>query len=565
MTAQDDGPSPDSQGQVRNEVSSLEMEPPALVMTPLKLNLMAVGLWLSLFLSALETTIVGTSLLNIGEDLDDTSNTEWVVFVYLLTIPVGINEAWGRLWPQTHLACGQFHVLGRLDRMCCVADSSSAHHLPSIPRHGRLKHLLSLLRSPRKDSPRRPSRCLYRPAQLCLRDSQPPRPYPRRSHHRSHHMALGILGQVSINLTSPTPDPHIPPSVPGTAITIIILISTVPRMPINLGGSILGTLKRADVIGCTVSVIWSIPLIFALQEAESLCPWDSAPIIATLVLGLVPLLAFAVYETWLTNYSAYEPTFPVRFLVDGVVSTIMLAMFSSGVLLYVAIIEIPQRFQIVNGLSAECSGILLLPMTLVTPFSATAAGIIAGKKPRRSECLTLVGTTFSLVGTVLMGLLPTGYSVPEEQYAYQVILGVGLGLIMPSVFMILRLGISQERLGSAIGANNMVRTLGGCIGLAICQSVSRSKLDTGLGELLSEAQIQALEKSSVIGGLSAGEEMRVREVYGEAFNEEFRVLVAFGVLGVVASMGLVVARWSRERDGGLEVHREDVAMEGRDQ
>ena len=48
-------------------------------------NLTSTRLWLCLFLSAMETTIVSTSLLTIGEDLHDTGNMEWIVVVYLLT------------------------------------------------------------------------------------------------------------------------------------------------------------------------------------------------------------------------------------------------------------------------------------------------------------------------------------------------------------------------------------------------------------------------------------------------------------------------------------------------
>ncbi|PWY74483.1 MFS general substrate transporter [Aspergillus sclerotioniger CBS 115572] len=466
-----------------------EMEPPALAMTPLKLKLMAVGydtLWLSLFLSALETTIVGTSLLRIGEDLNDTSNTEWVVVVYLLTydafllVSTNLGDVFGL--KLILLIANSIFMIASIT--CAVAQT-----LPQLivfrafqGMGGSGIYSVSFLLS-----------SVYAIANL-----------------------LGpILGGAITDHTTWRWVFWI--NVPGAAITIVILIFTVPQMQINMGGNILNALKRADIVGCTLSVIWFIPLFFALQEAGSLYPWDSAPIIATLVLRLVLLFMFALYETRLMRCSVYEPTFPVRYLVDGVVSTIMLSMFSSGVLFYVAIIEIPQRFQIVNGLSAERSGILLLPMTIVTPFSATAAGIIAGKKPRLCEYLTLGGTALALVN----GSATYQSQHPSPQYGYQVILSLVLGLIMPSVFMILRMTISQAQLASAIGANNMVRTLGGCIGLAICSSVSRSELDAGLGTFLSEAQIKALSQSTASLSLLPGaEEQRVRSVYGGSFNEE---------------------------------------------
>lgn len=230
-------------------------------------------------------------------------------------------------------------------------------------------------------------------------------------------------------------------------------------------------LKRVDIVGSFLSVAWSMPLVFALQEAGELYPWKSATVIATLTLGAVLLLTFGFYEAWVTRRGRIDPTFPITLLVDGVVSMLLLCvfpvsflgnkvsiwtsllislsrvMFTSGFIFYVAIIQIPQRFQIVNGRSSERSGILLLPMTIVTPTIATLAGSAVGKRPSICEYITLLGSVFILVGTILMGLLPTGYSIPSAQYGYQVILGIGLGLIMPPVLLILRLTVSQNRLG----------------------------------------------------------------------------------------------------------------------
>jgi hypothetical protein len=89
-------------------------------------------------------------------------------------------------------------------------------------------------------------------------------------------------------------------------------------------------------------------------------------------------------------------------------------MFTSGFIFYVAIIQIPQRFQIVNGCSTELSGILLLPITIVTPTIATFTGSAIGKRPSLCEYITLLGSVFILVETILMGFAADRIQYPSR-------------------------------------------------------------------------------------------------------------------------------------------------------
>ncbi|KAF2644251.1 hypothetical protein P280DRAFT_466911 [Massarina eburnea CBS 473.64] len=54
----------------------------------------------------------------------------------------------------------------------------------------------------------------------------------------------------------------------------------------------------------------------------------------------------------------------------------LLSMFLLGFPFYVMFIQLPQRFQGVNFTSAERAGILLLPVTLLTPVGAIIAGAL---------------------------------------------------------------------------------------------------------------------------------------------------------------------------------------------
>ena len=83
-------------------------------------------------------------------------------------------------------------------------------------------------------------------------------------------------------------------------------------------------IRSLDGIGGLLSVCWPIPLIFALQEAGGSHSWSSGVIIGTLLAGIVLLVAFVLYETWITYRTKREPIFPIHFLRNPVMALILL-------------------------------------------------------------------------------------------------------------------------------------------------------------------------------------------------------------------------------------------------
>ena len=114
----------------------------------------------------------------------------------------------------------------------------------------------------------------------------------------------------------------------------------------------------------------------------------------------------------------------------------------------------------------------------------------------------------------------------------------------------------------------MVRTLGGCIGLAICSAVSRNKVSSGLSSFLSASQLAAISEDATVAlkALPMSEQRHVRTVYGRAFNEQCHVLIAFAGLCGLASVGLICARMrsnTRKREkGDVKGKRREVQSTG---
>ncbi|XDG01194.1 hypothetical protein ABKA04_000809 [Annulohypoxylon sp. FPYF3050] len=460
-----------------------------------QLGLVILGLWISLFLCSLETTIVSTSLIHIANDLDDLKNSGWIVIAYLLTF-----NAFILIWSKLSDTFGTKWLLLSANSVFCVFSIACAvcktmvqliifRAFQGIGGSGMYSLTFVIL------------------AQVVPMDKL--------------GICTGILSSVFAlaSLLGPILGGVISDqstwrwifwlNVPGIAVAFVILGKFMNSG--KSGQQVRTSMKTMDIVGAFLSLTWAILLIFALQEGGKAYEWNSGVIIGTLVSGIAMLMVFALWE-W--------------------------NLLLLGFTFYVPVIQIPQRFQYVNGQTATRAGILLLPLTLVSPTTAMIAGSLVGRHRLWAPGLTILGGCLNLVGITLMSTLPVDNAVPGAQFGYQVIIGMSLGLMTPTLLYILKIEVPEKEMAGAMGVGNMGRTLGGCIGLAICGSVLQSELNKQLPEFLTPEQIQAISASSGSAAqmLTPEQLVRVGRVYGDGFDLEFKALIAFAGLSAITAI-----------------------------
>lgn len=104
--------------------------------------------------------------------------------------------------------------------------------------------------------------------------------------------------------------------------------------------------------------------------------------------------------------------------------------FSLGPPSIVAIFSIPQRFQVVNGLSPLSAGIQLLPYTAVSPISSLLMSTIAGKFKVPPLYLVIFSSICQTVGLALLSTTPPSPKISISQYCYQALGAFGCGANM---------------------------------------------------------------------------------------------------------------------------------------
>jgi hypothetical protein len=226
----------------------------------------------------------------------------------------------------------------------------------------------------------------------------------------------------------------------------------------------------------------------------------------------------------------------------------------------VVIVNLPQRMQIVNGMTPASAGIHILPLLSQVAVGAFVTGIITAKV--NIAWYMLVGSNImTTVGVGLMSNLPISTEVPPIEYFYQAILGFGFGMTLTCLMVVVRSevqfqdnGMSLEPLihiflfllytAVATGAITQVRTLGGVIGIAVVQAVMTSHVTHDLTKVIPPSQAESILVSTEnIALLDPAARAATRAVFGAAINLQFRTITGFAA----AAFGTSLFVWRKNK------------------
>lgn len=220
-------------------------------------------------------------------------------------------------------------------------------------------------------------------------------------------------------------------------------------------------------------------------------------------------------------------------------------------------INLPQRFQAVNSLSAFSAGVRLLPYAMLAPLGSLVSNIIftRTKAPLR---LLLAGATLQLVGLVLLATQRVTLDVPASLYGYEAIAGFGVGITFGTLVIITPPSVEARDLATATGAMIQFRQMGGAIGLTIGSSLLNSYLKSHLAPpLLTTEQLDSLLLSTaVISKFESELQTAVKGVFASGYNLQMKVVTGFAAAQFPALlMMLRVVGWREVRIEGAQIRK----------
>ncbi|GAM36724.1 hypothetical protein TCE0_018f06038 [Talaromyces pinophilus] len=233
-------------------------------------------------------------------------------------------------------------------------------------------------------------------------------------------------------------------------------------------------IKRLDPLGMSLLAPSIVSLLLALQWGGSTYAWNNARTIALFVVFGVLFLGFVAVQIWKPETA----TIPARIIKQrSIISTAVyiLSVYSTMMLL---IYYIPIWFQTVKLVSPVKSGIYTIPLVLSMVVSGFISGFITQKigyyVPSMYTCPCLLA-----VGTALMSTftISTGSS---HWIGYQFICGFGLGLGTQNASLVIQRILPMTDMSIGFSLLLLLQQLGGavftCVGETVLNNVLISQL-----------------------------------------------------------------------------------------
>jgi DHA2 family multidrug resistance protein len=225
----------------------------------------------------------------------------------------------------------------------------------------------------------------------------------------------------------------------------------------------LSLLRQGDWPGIATMAIGLAALQTVLEEGNK-DDWFGSPFIVRLaVIAGIALTLFVIIEL-----TSEKPLLNLRLLFRRNFGFGLLANFLLGIALYGSVFILPVYLARVQGYNSEQIGMVLawtgLPQLLLIP--------LVPRLMQRFDARLVIGIGFALfAGSNFMNIYMTNDYATDQLFWPNVVRAVGQALVFAPLSAVATAGIEAENAGSASALFNMMRNLGGAIGIAALQTL----------------------------------------------------------------------------------------------
>jgi EmrB/QacA subfamily drug resistance transporter len=423
------------------------------------LALILPGLMATLFLAALDGTIVSTAMPRIVADLDGFERYSWVATAYLLTSTVAIP-----LWAKLSDLVGRKPVLllvvfGFLvgSALCGAAQGMDQLIAFRAAQGAFGGGVLALVFSAIAD--------IFSPAE------------------RGKWMGLffamfglaSVVGPLAGGVITETTSWRwvFYVNLPVGMVALLMLAVGVPyfRPERSLRW------RTLDIAGAAVLTVATTALLLGLVEAGTTLAWLAPATLALFAIAAVGLVGFVLVER-----RASDPIIPLELVRNRAVASNAVLCFCCGFLMLAAILYAPLYAQAVLGDTPTQSGGVLIAFMVTMMTGNTIIGRLLARF-KRIKPIMLAGVALPALG--LGALLFLGG--PNDRALLVgglVVYGAGLSFLLPPANIGIQNAVAVSQLGAATGLSNFARSIGQTVGAAVVGSIVVGRYSAHLPTLL---------------------------------------------------------------------------------
>ena len=410
------------------------------------------GLMVTIFLAALDQTVVVTALPAIVSDLGGLTQYPWVFGAFLLcqTISIPIYGRLGDVYGRRRLFFVSIPIFLIGSALCGLAQS-----MPELIAFRGLQGLGAGGVLPL--------------AMATTGEIVPPR-------ERGRFAALISSVFAAASVLGPTIGGLIVDNaswrwifylnLPVGGLALLVIGVTMPNRPRK-------TQHRIDYGGALLLTGTTSALLLALLWGGQTFPWASPEVGGSAVAAVILGIAFVRRTRRIP-----EPILPLGVARDRIVAAASIGTGLSVMCMFGATAFVPLFVQGVIGGSATSSGVVLIPQTLGAVVATIVTGIWVSHTGRyRGNAL--LGPLVMGAGMLLLSRIDTG-TTKIEVAAFMVMLGIGAGMMFQTFTLAAQSSVPQASIGAATSTVQFSRAIGTTLGVAIFGAIVNHGLPTGL-------------------------------------------------------------------------------------
>jgi len=420
--------------------------PPA-ALTPGEVRTILMSLMLTMFLAALDQTIVATALPTIGRQFGDVSGLSWVITAYLLAstavAPVfgTLSDIYGRR--ATIITSMSLFIAGSI--LCAVAPNMTvliiARGLQGLGGGG----ILPIV-------------------QTVIADVVTPR---ERGQYQAYFsgvwMAAGIGGPILGGVFAE----HLHWSmifwinVPLGLASLAMLLPKMGRIPV------FHRRRKVDWLGGVLLMAAAVGVMLVLTWGGTRYAWLSPAIMAMIGASIALMVAFVWYAL-----RADEPFLPLSLMGGTVVPYAMVCGGCAMGAMLGLTVYLPLYYEGVYHLSASEAGMALIPLAAVSTGGAAIAGRTMARS-RHYKRVAIIGTVVAAVTAAALALAPMPLWLLLTLLS---IFALGLGTAFPVSTVSSQNAVARSQVGTITGATNFFRALMASFTVAVFSAILLSVL-----------------------------------------------------------------------------------------